>query len=510
LLFRRFLVGVALCLGVPLTGTTAAFASKPPTPPPPAPPPGYWLVASDGGIFTFASPYDGSTGSLMLNKPIVGMATSPDGGGYWMVASDGGIFTFGDATYYGSTGGIRLNRPIVGMAVTPSGHGYWLVASDGGIFSFGDATYFGSTGGIRLNQAIVGMAATSTGGGYWLVASDGGIFSFGDAAYFGSMGGIRLNQPIVGMAATSTGSGYWLVAADGGIFSFGDATFYGSTGGIKLNQPIAGMAGTPSGHGYWLVASDGGIFAYGDAPYLGSMGGKVLNRPIVALGVDPIGDPYPRGTTGYDISFPQCGQTYPAPPYRVAVVGINGGRPYTPNPCLASEAAWAGPSLTVYVNVGPLNSGDPAALHGPAGSCAPPDSTCQAYNWGWNAAVYDAAAAIKAGVAASVWWLDIEFANGWKTSPQDQAENARVIQGTIDGLRAQGDLPGIYSTSYQFGLIAGSQYLPQVPLWVAGAADASQAPGFCDPSHAFGGGQIWLTQWTGQVGQSTFDQDYAC
>src|SRR5207245_2154308 len=29
--------------------------------------------------------------------PIVGMATTPDGGGYWLVAQDGGIFTFGNA-----------------------------------------------------------------------------------------------------------------------------------------------------------------------------------------------------------------------------------------------------------------------------------------------------------------------------------------------------------------------------------------------------------------------------
>jgi hypothetical protein len=46
------------------------------------------------------------------------MAATPDGGGYWLVASDGGIFTFGDAAFYGGTGGQHLNRPIVGMAPT--------------------------------------------------------------------------------------------------------------------------------------------------------------------------------------------------------------------------------------------------------------------------------------------------------------------------------------------------------------------------------------------------------
>jgi hypothetical protein len=30
------------------------------------------------------------------------MAATPDGGGYWLVASDGGIFTFGDAKFFGS------------------------------------------------------------------------------------------------------------------------------------------------------------------------------------------------------------------------------------------------------------------------------------------------------------------------------------------------------------------------------------------------------------------------
>ena len=84
---------------------------------------------------------------LHLNQPIVGMAATPDGNGYWLVAADGGVFSFGAAGFHGSTGAIHLNQPIVGMAATPDGNGYWLVAADGGVFSFGDAGFHGSTGG---------------------------------------------------------------------------------------------------------------------------------------------------------------------------------------------------------------------------------------------------------------------------------------------------------------------------------------------------------------------------
>ena len=37
-----------------------------------------------------------------LNAPIVGMVPSNDDGGYFMVASDGGVFAFGDARFAGS------------------------------------------------------------------------------------------------------------------------------------------------------------------------------------------------------------------------------------------------------------------------------------------------------------------------------------------------------------------------------------------------------------------------
>jgi hypothetical protein len=153
-----------------------------------------------------------------LNLPVVGMSPTSDGIGYWLVASDGGIFAFGDAAFFGSMGGTPLNKAIVGMTGTPDKGGYWMVATDGGIFSFGDAAFFGSMGGTPLNQPIVGMTATPDGGGYWMVASDGGVFCFGDAAFHGSLGGSQIGAPIAGMRPY--GNGYTLIGQYGHVYPF--------------------------------------------------------------------------------------------------------------------------------------------------------------------------------------------------------------------------------------------------------------------------------------------------
>jgi hypothetical protein len=246
--------------------------------------PGYFLTASDGGVFTYgAAGFHGSAGGLPLVDPVVGSAMAPGDGGYWLVASDGGVFAYGSAGFYGSTGGLTLVKPIVAMTPTPDGRGYWLVASDGGVFAFGDAGYFGSLGGQPLNRPIVALAATPDGRGYWLVASDGGVFAYGDAGYFGSTGNLVLNRPVVDMAPTPDGHGYWLVASDGGIFAFGDAGFHGSAGDLTLHRPVVGMATDLTGGGYWLVASDGGLFAYGDAGFYGSAGNLPLTAPVVGM-----------------------------------------------------------------------------------------------------------------------------------------------------------------------------------------------------------------------------------
>ena len=188
----------------------------------------------------------GSAGGNVVGDTSCGFVTTSDrqgagAQGYWMTATDGGIFNY-NAGFFGSMGGQPLNKPVVGMAHTPGNQGYWEVASDGGVFNFGDAGFFGSMGGKPLNAPVVGIASTPDGQGYVEVASDGGVFNFGDAGFYGSMGGQHLNKPIVGIAMTPDGRGYWEVASDGGIFNFGDAGFYGSMGGKTLNKPIVGIA----------------------------------------------------------------------------------------------------------------------------------------------------------------------------------------------------------------------------------------------------------------------------
>jgi hypothetical protein len=196
----------------------------------------YDVATATGNIITFGGEpnVNQSYGNLegqTLNKPIIKVTSTADGKGYWMLASDGGIFSFGDAGFYGSTGNLHLNAPIVGMTATPDGKGYRLVASDGGIFDFGDASFLGSMGGTKLNKPIVGMTTTPDGKGYRLVASDGGVFDFGDAQFEGSLASNPPSSPIVDLAPSIDGQGYNLIDSNGDIFAEGDAPYFGGVSG---------------------------------------------------------------------------------------------------------------------------------------------------------------------------------------------------------------------------------------------------------------------------------------
>ena len=226
------------------------------------------------------------------NHLVVASAADPATGGYWLTATDGGVFSFG-APFEGSAGDLPLRSPVVGIAPTSDGGGYRLVAADGGVFAYGDAGFLGSMGGSHLNRPIVGMAATPDGTGYWLVASDGGVFAYGDARFEGSTGNLVLAAPVVGMATDVLTGGYRLVAADGGVFCFG-APFAGSAAGLL--QRAAGSIDT-AGDGYRIVSTDGSVYAFGGAPNLGSVRVPPLVGQVVTI------DPGHDGGNGSDPAF---------------------------------------------------------------------------------------------------------------------------------------------------------------------------------------------------------------
>ena len=260
---------------------------------PPSPTHGYWLVGSDGGIFTFGSAqFYGSTGSLRLQRPVVGIVPTADRAGYWLDASDGGVFAYGDTQFYGSIPGLglhpagsglpnSLNAPIVGMVPSVDDNGYFMVASDGGVFAFGDAHFAGSCPGIGgCSGSAVAVMPDASGNGYWLVTSTGSVYTFGDAPNFGAPG----HGTVTSVVATPDGKGYWVLLSDGEVFPYGDAANLGSPSSANFNGLDAATAifATSDGAGYWVSSALGAVYPFGDAPNDGGMSGTHLNGSIIA------------------------------------------------------------------------------------------------------------------------------------------------------------------------------------------------------------------------------------
>ncbi len=101
----------------------------------------------------------GSTGSLQLESPIVAVTSSPDGAGYWLVAADGGVFSYGDAPFFGSLGGTGAS--VSGLAANTDQPGYQLIESDQVSQWFGPSTSSGP-GSTSTTTSTTNPTASTT------------------------------------------------------------------------------------------------------------------------------------------------------------------------------------------------------------------------------------------------------------------------------------------------------------------------------------------------------------
>jgi hypothetical protein len=430
-------------------------------------------AASGGAVATGDTPLT-AVGSTFVDNT----AMSGDGG-----AIDGGSVAVTNSTFSGN--GAALGGAIhasTGLAVVNTT--FVDNASAGPAISLhgGDAS-------LR-NAILAGDSGTQCALGSAVLSDQGGNFSTDGSCGFTavtSRSGIPITVLALGPLADNGGPTQTIALLPGSVAA--DA-------GVACPPPATDQRGVPRPQ---LAGCDSGAFELEPPP-------------------------------GYDISFPQCSGSFPITP-AFEIVGVNGGRAFTPNPCLGigdlpSELAWAGgASAQLYANTG--NPGPTLSAHWPTGQATPRacsageppanDTPDCAYDYGWNAAADSYANAVNAYVslglappgatrtpAPNAWWLDVETGNSWR---DDVSLNVAALQGAIAYLQSVGAASiGFYSTTYQWARITGgTQVFATAPNWVAGARSSVQARANCKIP-GFGGGPVTIVQFAA----NGFDADLHC
>jgi hypothetical protein len=239
---------------------------------------------------------------------------------------------------------------------------------------------------------------------------------------------------------------------------------------------------------------------------------------VAGLGAVAPGAAEAATTYGNDVSWPQCstaqgGYGLPMPSAGAAfvVIGLTKGLPFTRNPCLASQVAWARDhavpaqayTMAAYPTNGQLQSEQAA------GPWSPSTLTGRLANVGYAEARYAVDALAAAGFRPPMVWVDVEPrpAQPWLAgSDAARARNRSVVTGLLRGLDDAGYAYGLYSYTSGWADIVGSWRLPGVPVWAtAGRRDAAAAFALCS-APSFSGGRVHLAQWY----DDTRDSDLTC
>jgi hypothetical protein len=224
---------------------------------------------------------------------------------------------------------------------------------------------------------------------------------------------------------------------------------------------------------------------------------------------------------GVDVSYPQCGASLPTG-HAFALVGVNGGRATSTNPCLQTQLDWASEArggtvhddIQLYVNTGnPGSDGHlwPQSGDNRYGSCDGRNSRSCAYEYGWERARDDATDRGVSSPEQYMWWLDVEIANTWDYSSGGDTRNAAVLEGMTEYFTSIGVRGvGLYSTRYQWSQIVGNgvsatSSLNGLSNWRPAGSDLDAARATCDVAPLTPGGVVEMTQYT-----MDFDYNHTC
>jgi hypothetical protein len=184
---------------------------------------------------------------------------------------------------------------------------------------------------------------------------------------------------------------------------------------------------------------------------------------------------------------------------KFVVIGLTNGPGFYPNPCLASQVAWA---RARHLWVGAYNittypTGAQLAKYGGRGTAIQ-----RLRRAGAAEAAFNLATMRRVGFRVPMIWVDVEPVRGWSWSANPSFNNA-VLDGMFATYRAAGIQSGVYSYTYGWREITGGRSLPTTPVWATSGSNSRRAALAKCSVRSFSGGPTRLAQWSD--GRRDFD-----
>ena len=200
-----------------------------------------------------------------------------------------------------------------------------------------------------------------------------------------------------------------------------------------------------------------------------------------------LNDDYPASTSGYAISWPQCGKRYPTAPYDFGIIGVTGGYSFNYNPCLHSEYKWAKNAKyepSFYINLDypiPISKSLIQSFN-----CGVNDEECIAYNYGYETGKKAYEYALSQQAISNIWWLDVQIVSRWS---KNKMINSQVVLGAVNFFKDNNLKVGLSTTPYQWNTVVGD-LKTNLPNWIPGMLNKSKAAQYCLDGTSYSDGYV--------------------